>query len=123
MNRCLLVGVLITSLSLIGCGGDGTAAKSGSSKAGGVASRDLSPQNAEIASIYNRSCRSCHTVGGTGAPLTGDVAAWEPRMAKGMDVLVNSVVEGFGGMPPFGFCMDCDVEQFEALITFMAQGK
>jgi cytochrome c5 len=41
-------------------------------------------------------------------------------MGKGMDVLVNSVVNGFGGMPPFGLCMDCDERQFEALIQFMA---
>jgi cytochrome c5 len=44
-------------------------------------------------------------------------------MAKGMDSLVDNVVNGFGGMPPFGLCMDCDALQFEALIQFMAQGE
>jgi cytochrome c5 len=44
-------------------------------------------------------------------------------MAKGMDTLVDNVVNGFGGMPPFGLCMDCDVAQFEALINFMATGE
>lgn len=88
-----------------------------------VASRNFTPQNAEVASIYNRSCRSCHTVAATGAPLTGDAAAWAPRMEKGMTILVDNVVNGFGGMPPFGLCMDCDVDQFEALIVFMAEAK
>ena len=86
-------------------------------------SRHLVPQDAEIASIYDRSCRNCHTVAATGAPLTGDVAAWQPRMAKGMDSLIDSVVNGFNGMPPFGLCMDCDAQQFEALTQFMATGE
>ena len=59
----------------------------------------------------------------TGAPLTGDTRAWAERMDKGMGVLVDNVVNGFGGMPPFGLCMDCDADQFEALIVFMAEGK
>ena len=85
-------------------------------------SRTLQPQDKALAAIYQRSCASCHTVAATGAPLTGDSVAWEPRMAKGMDTLVDNVVNGFGGMPPFGLCMDCDVIQFEALINFMATG-
>ena len=44
-------------------------------------------------------------------------------MGKGMDVLVDNVVNGFGGMPPFGLCMDCDAAQFDALIRFMATGE
>jgi len=59
----------------------------------------------------------------TGAPLTGDKSAWAPRVDKGMDVLLGSVVNGFGGMPPFGLCMDCSTEQFTALIQFMAAGE
>ena len=85
-----------------------------------AASRQLVPADQELADIYLRSCRSCHTVAATGSPLTGDMAAWEPRMAKGMDAMLNSVINGFGGMPPLGLCMDCSAEQFEALIRFMA---
>ena len=88
-----------------------------------AASRALQPAGTELAAIYQRSCASCHTVAATGAPLTGDATAWAPRMAKGMDVLVDNVVNGFGGMPPFGLCMDCDAVQFEALIRFMATGE
>lgn len=36
-----------------------------------------------------------------------------------MDQLLDSVIDGFGGMPPMGLCMDCDADQFEALIDFM----
>ena len=88
-----------------------------------VASRSLVPADKELAEIYNRSCRSCHTVAATGAPLTGDVAAWAERMEKGPEVLLENVIAGFGGMPPFGLCMDCDADEFDALIAFMAKGK
>ncbi len=112
-----IISLALLSL-LVACGDPGA---SGSGGVAEVSSRDLAPADAALAGIYNRSCRSCHTVAATGAPLTGDAQAWAPRMAKGMDALVTSVVEGFNGMPPFGLCMDCDVEQFEALIAFMAE--
>ena len=83
-------------------------------------SRATVPENPELAKIYNRSCRNCHTVAATRAPLTGDTAAWSALMDKGMDVLVANVVNGIGGMPPFGLCMSCDADDFEALIRFMA---
>jgi cytochrome c5 len=91
-----------------------------SSAANETKSRQLRPTDTQIAAIYDRSCRSCHTIAATGAPLTGDAVAWAPRMAKGMPTLVDNVVGGFGGMPPFGMCMDCSAEEFEALISFMA---
>ena len=85
-----------------------------------TASRELRPADEALAAIYDRSCRSCHTVAATGAPLTGDHAAWEARMTKGIGTLVDNVVNGFGGMPPYGLCMDCDAQQFEDLVAFMA---
>lgn len=89
-------------------------------RAAEVLSRELRPLDNELAEIYGRSCRSCHTVAATGSPLTGDASAWAVRMDKGMNVLLDNVINGYGGMPPFGLCMDCDAAQFEALIRFMA---
>ncbi len=93
-----------------------------SSSAAGAetASRQWVPEDSALAEVYGRSCRSCHTIAATGAPLTGDADAWRPRMAKGINVLVDNVVSGYGGMPPFGLCMDCDADQLEALTRFMA---
>ena len=90
---------------------------------GEAQSRQWRPAQPEIAALYERSCRNCHTIAASGAPLTGDKAAWAPRMDKGMGVLLDSVINGSGGMPPFGLCMDCSAEQFEALILFMATGR
>jgi len=73
--------------------------------------------------IYDRSCGFCHTSGAAGAPKTGDAAAWESRMALGMDAMVLSVKNGKGAMPPRGMCMGCTDEQFADLITYMAKAK
>jgi cytochrome c5 len=104
---------------LVGCGGDGA----GDQSALESSSRSLRPANAALADIYDRSCRSCHTIAATGAPLTGDRAAWSERLDKGMNILVDNVINGFGGMPPLGMCMDCGAEEFEALIVFMAAAE
>jgi cytochrome c5 len=81
---------------------------------------ELMPEDAELAEIYEYSCYSCHANPQTGAPLTGDVAAWAPRLEKGMDVMMDSTINGFEGMPPLGMCMDCSEDQFVALIEFMS---
>ena len=114
--HCTRIMFLVLAFALSACEGPSS---SGSPELE-AASRQLVPEDPDIAAIYGRSCSSCHTVAATGAPLTGDAAAWQPRMDKGMDVMVDSVINGFGGMPPFGLCMDCDAQQFEALIQFMA---
>jgi cytochrome c5 len=115
----LNVFLLITVIALTGCGKP----SSESSATSEAQSGQLQPAQPEIAAIYARSCRNCHTIAASGAPLTGDQVAWAPRLDKGMDVLLDNVVNGFGGMPPFGLCMDCSAEQFEALIQFMSAGK
>lgn len=69
---------------------------------------------------YDKSCKVCHANGAAGAPKTGDVAAWEPRMAKGMDVLVQSVNNGLNAMPPKGMCFDCTDDDYKAMIEYMA---
>jgi cytochrome c5 len=69
---------------------------------------------------YNKSCAVCHATGAANAPKTGDAAAWEPRLAKGMDALVASVSTGLNAMPPKGMCFDCSPEDYKALIEYMS---
>ncbi len=69
---------------------------------------------------YNKSCGVCHNTGAANAPKTGDVAAWEPRLAKGMDTLLGSVKNGLNAMPPMGMCFDCTDDEYKALITYMS---
>ncbi len=52
--------------------------------------------------VYKTSCAACHATGAAGAPKLGDKAAWEPRVAQGVDALVASTLKGKGAMPPKG---------------------
>jgi cytochrome c5 len=74
----------------------------------------------DVQERYEKSCIICHANGAAGAPKTGDVKAWEPRLAKGMEALVKSVEEGLKAMPPRGMCFDCSSEEYKALILLMA---
>lgn len=76
-----------------------------------------------VEALYNKSCIACHSSGAAGAPRTGDVAQWQPRMEKGMDTLVASVVNGLNAMPAKGMCYQCSNEDFKALIDYMVAPK
>lgn len=80
----------------------------------------LVPRDARLAQLYAGSCKACHTVPETRAPLTGDRTQWDPRWAKGEDALLGEVQVGFGSMPAGGACADCSDQDRAALIRFMA---
>jgi cytochrome c5 len=103
-------------LLLVACGAETPAER------GKPSAASLEPADAELAAIYNRSCRSCHAQGAAKAPLTGDVEAWSTRMDQGMEVMLDHAIIGYGGMPPMGMCFDCSETDFIALIEFMSQG-
>lgn len=71
--------------------------------------------------VYNSACMACHATGAAGAPMLGDVAAWEPRIAKGMEALYDSGINGVAGssMIAKGGCMDCSDEEIRAAVDFM----
>lgn len=81
----------------------------------------LRPADPRLAEIYGTSCLACHTMADSGAPMTGDVEQWKPRLNKGMPTLVKHVVEGVNGMPAGGQCFACTPEDYTALILFMSQ--
>ena len=114
----VLVAVLAVMSQLMGCAPDKSA------QTEGVAAAPESPVDhpvpAAIEQTYLRSCHSCHGTGVAGAPRTGDVAAWAPRMDKGVDTLVANAINGFQAMPPRGLCFDCTEEEFAELIVMMA---
>ena len=80
----------------------------------------LRPADVRLAGLYERSCKSCHTVKDTGAPLTGDRTLWNPRWEKGEAELLKTAIGGLGGMPAGGQCFSCTPRDHEALIRFMA---
>lgn len=77
----------------------------------------------DVATKYQQSCGICHATALAGAPKSFDKAAWEPRLALGMDALLATINTGKGAMPPKGMCMDCTPEQYKQLIEYMATPK
>lgn len=76
---------------------------------------------ADVMDKWARSCALCHVTGNAGAPRIGNAEEWAPRLAQGMDVLLQHTLEGFNDMPPLGYCMSCERDDFVALIEFMGR--
>jgi len=68
---------------------------------------------------YNTYCHVCHATGVANAPKLDDAAAWAPRIAQGMDVLLQSAINGKNAMPPRGTCMSCSDDDLKAAIEYM----
>ena len=76
-------------------------------------SADKSPKD-----LYAGACLACHASGIAGAPITGDKAVWESRMAGGVDGLTTSAINGKGAMPPNGGSA-YSPEQIRAVVEYM----
>lgn len=68
---------------------------------------------------YDAKCALCHATAVAGAPKFGDKAAWEARIATGMDAMLAVAISGKGAMPPKGTCMDCSDDDLKAAIQYM----
>ena len=116
-QRFALLAVLSSTL-LAGCGAKEQAPTAAQLDA-------WRPSDQRLAAIYSRSCVLCHGQPNSGAPSTGFVSAWAPRLkqAGGLDGLVASARRGKGAMPPMGMCTDCNDADLHALIDFMSSKK
>jgi cytochrome c5 len=70
--------------------------------------------------LYKAVCSSCHGSGVAGAPKLGDSAAWAPRLAQGLTVLIKSSTQGKNAMPPKGSAADATTEELARAVVFMA---
>jgi cytochrome c5 len=121
---CVFHSPFVVALAALGatamlgaCGKNGGAGvpTSGPAQSGG-----LPP---DLEAIYERSCKNCHSMPASGAPQTGDARAWAPRITQCADSLLVHTFNGYKSMPPMGACMDCDEEQYRALIEYMSGAK
>ena len=73
--------------------------------------------------VYNSACIACHGAGVGGAPIVGDAAGWETRLAQGTETLAKHAIEGYSGsagyMPAKGGRMDLSDEEVAAAVDFM----
>lgn len=114
MTRFLAIAA--AALALCGCGPQAKPITPEQSAA-------MTPSDARLAGLYETSCKTCHTIKASGAPLTGDAAAWAPRLKQGMPTLVGHTVQGFKAMPAGGQCAGCTAADYEALIQFMSEAR
>ena len=68
--------------------------------------------------LYASVCAACHGTGAADAPIPGSAAMAE-RAAKGMDVLMQSAIDGLNAMPARGGRPDLSDEQVQVIIEFM----
>lgn len=80
----------------------------------------LAPADPHLAELYAHSCKACHAIPGTGAPLVYDHTAWDPRWDKGEEILLDHAILGFQAMPAGGQCASCTPRDYEKLIRFLA---
>ena len=79
---------------------------------------DQSPEQ-----LYQRACLACHNTGAAGAPKLGDAAAWSERLAKGIDALVGSAINGIGAMPARGGSQLSDEQIRDVVEYILAESK
>ncbi|ARU03710.1 cytochrome c5 family protein [Comamonas serinivorans] len=72
--------------------------------------------------LYDQICVACHVAGVAGAPKLGDKAAWQPRLAQGVDALTAHVIAGKGAMPPRGGANASDAE-IHAAVEYMVNAS
>lgn len=81
---------------------------------------DIAAPSAQVMRLWSTSCALCHADGTAGAPRVGDSQAWQARLAKGREALLHNTVAGYARMPPLGYCMACEADDFVSMIEFMA---
>ncbi len=69
--------------------------------------------------IYTTTCTACHATGAAGAPILGNKEIWAPRIATGLDALLQSALKGKNAMPPRGTCANCSDAELKAAIEYM----
>jgi len=88
-----------------------------------AAAAEETPADPKLAAgkeVYAASCGMCHDAGMMGAPKPGDKAAWEARVAQGVDVMTQKSIEGFAGMPARGGNASLTDEEVANAVAWMA---
>ncbi|MCK5855318.1 MAG: c-type cytochrome [Sulfurovaceae bacterium] len=86
-----------------------------------VAEAPASTGSADGEAIYNATCKACHATGVAGAPLFGDKAKWEPRVATGLDAMMKTAINGKGAMPPKGGNTALSDDELKASVLYMTK--
>ncbi len=78
---------------------------------------------ADGAALYKTACFACHDAGVAGAPKFGNKEMWAPRIAKGKDALLKTVLTGKGAMPPKGGTQMTEAQILEVIEYMTSAAK
>ncbi len=112
MTKAEVIAERVAPIGEVNMGGPVVAEASG-----GGSDEPSEPRDAQA--VYEGVCSACHASGTLGAPEVGDTAAWEERVQKGMDTLIDHSVNGFNQMPPQSGA--ASEEEIERAITYMLE--
>lgn len=84
-------------------------------------STELAADSGLSAEKIYEACSACHTTGVLNAPKFADKASWEPRIAKGVDQLYASAINGIGTMPPKGGRVDYSDDDIKKAVDYMLE--
>jgi cytochrome c5 len=122
------VGIALVALALAACSGGDSAPEAASAPADpAIPVWDVPLDDPELEAgrlVWRGTCVRCHGTGLAGAPRITDREAWAPRIAKGMDVLVEHALNGFQGpagteMPARGGNPDLTDDQVTLAVAFV----
>lgn len=75
--------------------------------------------------VFQSACFACHGTGVAGAPKLGDAAAWETRVAAGVEVMYERAINGFTGeggfMPAKGGFATLADDEVRAAVDYMVE--
>lgn len=118
-NKLKKLAVLLLTSSICACSSD-LQQRSTTETVSTIVPFSSDIADAAVMGKWARSCALCHVSGEAGAPVAGDTAEWQRRLAQGEESILSRVLEGYNSMPPLGYCMACEVADFRAMIGFMA---
>ena len=116
-----LLASYVVNANRTGAGADAMTAEAIEARIKPVAGFELRDASAPVAArsgeeVYKAVCTACHAAGVAGAPKSGDKGAWGPRIASGLETLVNSALKGKGAMPAQGGGDFSDLEITKAVV-------
>ena len=92
-----------------------------------VAAADAGGEASGGEAIFGQVCAACHGVAAMASmvPQSGDAAAWEARIAKGMETLYSNAINGFQGdmgmMPPRGMGMNLTDDEVKSAVDYIVE--
>lgn len=78
-----------------------------------------SPKTRSGQMVFQERCQECHAEGKNGAPKYGDMEAWKPRLANGVDPLVKSAIGGHKQMPARGGMANLSDAEMRSAVEYM----